>query len=233
MFNLQDYSNAVNVTGVKNGSATSVNYQNYCLLENLWDDYFNNIFIPNANFINKKFLRVIFLESYPAGNPPFPNYIFNYGQNSQKQNSQELNGIIDRYLCQVLKGFSATTKMSKQDALILLAKENVLLMDIFFSHGFSLGTAMRKVFNNNLNMACDFDKIVSTINRITTIQNNSMRILFATPPTIDINAIFSGIGLGKMYGSMTSGSSSPSGSMTRGSNFPSFKILINKINVGF
>jgi hypothetical protein len=224
MFNYADYDKAVNATSVSNGQTTQKNHNDYQVYESLWDNYFNQIFIPNSNFKEDSRLRLILLESCPKGNCPHPNYIFN----KNMYNNKLAPKVKDTYLHQITKGFVATNGTqpfppTKMDALVYLANQNVLLMDIFFSHGFDLSKKKntRNLINQNLTLVCDFDKIKTTINALP-IAKQSVNILFATPPKICIQGIHKIINFGTCFGTMTAGS-----------GYPSYKILENHIKKGF
>jgi hypothetical protein len=114
-------------------------YRQYRFYYSNWENYFNKIALPQitSNFI------LIFWESSPGGMPfPHQNYIFN-----QNTINAPMHGIFDMYLRVVCNKFkipwNGSSKMTRNAALDELAKRNVIVIDLFPTHGISLNNSER------------------------------------------------------------------------------------------
>jgi hypothetical protein len=189
------------------------NYKNYEYCENEWDIYYKGIFLTHKPQNDNFPLRLIIMESCPIGPSPHPNYIFS-------NLTDTLNAISHRYLDQIYKGFfSKKSKVTKQRALIELAKLNVLILDILPSHGMRLES---KISRPNINMnprdTCDLDKVNNIIKKT----NSPVHIVYSMPPSINFRAINCCLLPNTCFGTMTSGA-----------GFPSNNLLRKHISLGF
>ncbi len=200
--------------GIKNRPAYI--YKEYLYYEELWRNYFEEIFLKYNNLKEKPIVRLIIMESCPEGIFPHPNYLFD----NLKQN---LDPIRHRYLDQIVKGFSIPNYpvITKEKALIELAKLNVLILDILPCHGMKLDSKIsRKNINKMPNDCCDFNKIKQLeIELNQRYHDLKYHIVYSMPPSIDFTAINSKIGIKNTL----------LGSMTTTSGFPSFNALLTII----
>jgi len=218
--NYQIYQKSLNTIGVKlTAGKNYLNcYNSYMKFENEWDYYLNNIFLKHLNTQND-ILRVVLFESAPNGLYPNANYIFSNLKNT-------IHGITDRYLYQTYKAFIQQVpnpSPTKLECLSFLARQNVLIIDLFPFHGFQLNPKIRKEINSNLASLCDYKKINSTIIHIRHLCSNiQIHTAYGTPPKINYASINKNINGAKSFGSFTSGS-----------GFPSFNLLDHIIKKGF
>jgi hypothetical protein len=168
------YNNALNAISPR--IAGIGNYHNYTPLEDDWNYYYNNIFLPNSNVNNQ--LRLIFCESGPENEA---NYMFL---------GDSLDEIIttknDKYLQQIYNGVfphvNTEDLPTRRNALIQLAQQNVLILDLLPTHGIILETVERTIINTspNKNIIIDLPKIIG----LPFITNLDLNYVFAVPPSL-------------------------------------------------
>ena len=152
------------------------NFHNYITLEDDWDYYYNNLFLPNYNGNNQ--LRLIFCESGPEN---AANYMF-LGDSLD----EIITTINDKYLQQIYNGVfphvNTVDLPTKRNALIQLAEENVLILDLLPTHGIRLNTHERNIINASHvnNIIIDLPKILGLIY----IPNIALNYVFAVPPSL-------------------------------------------------
>ena len=152
------------------------NYAHYNDSEMDWENYKNNIYLPNYN--PEKQTRIIFCESAPK---KMSNYMFLH---------DSLHEIIsvknDKYLQQIYNGVFGLVKTkdlpTRRNALIQLAQQNVLILDILPTHRIKLNTNERRIVNVSpfKNLILDLPKILGLPN----IPNIDLNYVFAVPPTL-------------------------------------------------
>ncbi len=167
------------------------NYPSYCIYEDEWKDYFDNIFLPNLNR-NLCRLRIAFMESAPKvkgvslGNP---NYIFDISTRYMA-----IKPGSDKYIDQWYKGvcnglgLPIATCISKACALTILAQHNILLIDILPTHGIKLSSNERSKVVKSYIGSCDLVKINNAISSslfalIPDCTNPKLTFCFSVPPT--------------------------------------------------
>lgn len=148
-------------------------YANYNASEMDWENYRDNIYLPNYN--PEKQTRIIFCESGPE---TLANYMFL---------SDSLDKIItaknDKYLQQIYNGVFPLVKTkdlpTRRNALIQLAEQNVLILDILPTHRIKLNTNERRIINALpfKNLILDLPKILG----IAYIPNADLNYVFAVP----------------------------------------------------
>lgn len=152
------------------------NFHNYITLEDDWDFYYNNVFLPNYNDNDQ--LRLIFCESCPEN---AANYMFL---------GDLLDEIIttenDKYLQQIYTGVfphvNNNALPTRRNAFIQLAQQNVLILDLLPTHGIRLETHERIIINAspNKNIIIDLPKIIG----LPFIPNVNLNYVFAVPPSL-------------------------------------------------
>lgn len=225
MITFAEYQNRMVLIGLTNASIAQ--YYRYTFCEVKWLYYLQNIFMPNLNQ-NRQDLRLIIMESCPGPSNTFPNqnYIFNNLNNF-------MNGKRDSYLWQTYRGVLMPNPadpgaITKHDALVQLAQQNVLLVDIIPTHqiDLSVNNLRQGVIDNLINIA-DASKINSLINYLNSIALNPFLIKSVTSlgSTYNphLNIINNMIINSNYFGSMTDPTS----------HYPSYNLLINLINNGF
>lgn len=152
------------------------NFHNYITLEDDWDYYYNDLFLPNYNGNNQ--LRLIFCESGPEN---AANYMF-----LRDSLDEIITTINDKYLQQIYNGVfplvNAVDLPTRRNALIQLAQQNVLILDLLPTHGIKLETPERTIINTSpkKNIILDFCKII----RLPFIPNVELNYVFAVPPSL-------------------------------------------------
>ncbi len=225
MITFAEYQNRMALIGLPNVSIAQ--YYQYTFCEVKWLDYLQNIFIPNLNQ-NRQDLRLIIMESCPGPNNTFPNqnYIFNNLNNF-------MHGIRDSYLWQTYRGVlmpnpAIPGSITKHDALVQLAQQNVLLVDIIPTHQIDLNVNnLRQAVIANLINIADASKINSLISYLNSLALNPYLIKSVTSlgSTYNphLNIINNMLKKSNYFGSMTDPTS----------HYPSYNLLINIINNGF
>lgn len=153
------------------------NYQLYIESENYWINYVTSIYLENRNQGLPE--RVVFCESGPMNTQ---NYMFSNLENL-------LNSKTDKYLDQIYKGvFNVNnTNISKFEALVHLASNNVLILDILPTHGIKLQSKERKwITRNYSNTLKQIIQAKLLHNDLKIINQNHTKIncVFAVPPTL-------------------------------------------------
>jgi hypothetical protein len=151
------------------------NFHNYITLEDDWDFYYKNIFLPYYNENNQ--LRLIFCESSPENSA---NYMFL---------SASLEDIIttenDKYLQQIYNGVfpHVCTKSlpTRRNALIQLAQQNILILDLLPTHGIKLETRERIIINVSPKKIIIID--LAKILGLPFIPKVDLNYVFAVPPS--------------------------------------------------
>jgi hypothetical protein len=149
-------------------------YPNYVNYENAWLDYYNTIFHPNMD--QSKQIRLFIAESAPNGIYPNPNYAFDLGTRANL-----LAYPRDAYLWNYFRGVfpASTTKITKEKALIMLSKQNILILDLLPTHGIQLERDERETLRCNPARFADLAKIKGLPN----IPNKPFNYAFSVPPT--------------------------------------------------
>ncbi len=174
--NWQDYKN-VFLTLLTFGKISdyywSIWFHQYHYYEsNWWLYYFESIFLKNFN--SKCDIKLCFLESCPGGKPfPHPNYIFD-----SNRSSEFLDGNKDNYLLNILKAFkvSLNNKNSLEVVLKSLAQQNVLIIDIYPTHGMTISSRnenREKYFNHFFNSYTQ-DKLIDISSKIFSVSKTSV-----------------------------------------------------------
>lgn len=169
MINTTQYSTTLGINGRLSGLA---NYPEYILFENDWMDYYKNIFLKNYNKQNQ--IRLIIAESAPEGIYPNGNYAFDIGSRTQILNYHR-----DKYLYNYFRGVFPLlpTNISKENALIRLSKENVLILDLLPTHGIKLKSSERNKLNTDPAKFAEIGKILGL-----PILKGNFNYAFSVPP---------------------------------------------------
>jgi hypothetical protein len=140
-------------------------YDQFKYYEGHWENYFVNIFLNHQN--KNKPVDLIFLESCPGGTP-FPNQNYSFDSNRFKN---KLDGTFDNYLKRICNHFDVNWKINKvnqsiEDIIIELSKKNVLMVDLYPTHGISLDDDQRKRLFNNVFETYSIGKLKSINNKL-------------------------------------------------------------------
>jgi hypothetical protein len=122
-------------------------YDQYCYYEkNWWVNYFDSIFLTALRKSKKNVKIQFFLwESCPGDMPfPHPNYAFDVNRFNQM-----IDGTRDKYLKEISNYNDVTQKSVKSNKTIEvvlneLAKNGIIIVDIYPTHGIRLETEQRK-----------------------------------------------------------------------------------------
>lgn len=166
-------------------------FPSYCIYEQEWEYYFQNILLPNLNPRLCK-IRIVFMESAPqaaAGLAGNPNYIFDTATIGLPIITER-----DKYIDQLYKGvcygnyLPIVAGISKANALTTLAQQNILLIDILSTHGIKLRTGERRKIVSGYGHYCDIQKIENVIALIQQATNIPCidimpNFCFSVPPT--------------------------------------------------
>ena len=166
-----DYINFLN--NISKRVSGLANYADYLNFERDWDHYFTRIFI--ANQPKDKPLRIFIAESCPEGAYPNLNYIFNAGSIHHIIDSKR-----DMYLTRYFKGIFPGVKiagMTKEQCLIALAKENILILDLLPTHGIKLFTRDRIKIRTHLLGLLSLHKIIP-------LGGVDIHYAFSVPPSL-------------------------------------------------
>lgn len=160
---------------ISNRIARLGNYELYCNSELDWVNYINNIFFPNRN--PNLQTRIIVCESGPEN---IANYMF--GQNFL---NNVINARTDRYLQQIYSGVfphvNNNALPTRRNALIELAQQNVLILDILPTHGIKLKPNERRRIAENVTLGIyQIEKILD----LEFITNIPLNYVFAVPPSL-------------------------------------------------
>jgi hypothetical protein len=149
------------------------NHETYLEFEENWKYYYDEIY--KKYYSPKEQLRLIICESGPEN---LNNYMF-----SEHLLDQLLTIENDKYLQQIFTGvfpnFSNNNLPTRRNALIELAKKNILILDLLPTHGIKLTSDERRNINKKIN--------VFPINKITSllfIRGVKLNYVFAVPPTL-------------------------------------------------
>ena len=155
MFTLNQYDNFM--TLVSNRVYNLRNYASYICFENAWLNYLNNIFLPFSN--QNLPPRIFIAESAPNGiYRNNKNYIFHL--NTLNNNVNEKSDMyLYRYYRGVFPNFTPdqTRLISKHQALIDLAAQNILILDLLPTHGIKLKENDRTTINTHLMNLVNFN----------------------------------------------------------------------------
>lgn len=171
--NINKYNTSLN--NISNRIAVLGNYELYSTLEADWSNYFEHIFTPNRN--PELQIRIITCESGPEN---IDNYMFS---------RDFLNNIIiantDKYLQQIYTGVFPNVNNNalptRRNALIELAQQNVLILDILPSHGIKLKTKERRRIAESVTLGIyQIEKILN----LEFIPNITVNYVFAVPPSL-------------------------------------------------
>ena len=176
---------------ISSNFALKGDYKSYCSFENDWLSYFTNIYLPNHNL--KLPIRIFIAESAPKGFYPNQNFIFD---KACLKNS--ISETTDKFLYRYYRGvfsnlpIASVKKLDKQSALVHLAKENILIIDLLPTHGIKLSTANRKRIGKILLSVCDYSRFTYFSN------HNAVNYSFSIPPSLYAKAMCTRY-LGKNY----------------------------------
>jgi len=155
------------------------NFVSFNQFETDWMNYYNNIYIPHSN--NARPPRIFIAESAPSGvYVNNSNYIFH--QNTLYNNVSDST---DMYLFRYYRGVflnstpNQTRKITKQQALIDLSNQNILIFDLLPTHGIKLETDDRVNINHNLLNLVDFN-FLNGFN----YPNHRIHYSFSVPPSL-------------------------------------------------
>lgn len=170
---INEYNTSLN--NISNRISFLGNYIVYSTLEAEWSYYFEHIFIPNRN--PELQTRIIACESGPEN---IDNYMFS---------RDFLNNIIvantDKYLQQIYTGVfphvNNNALPTRRNALIELAQQNVLILDILPTHGIKLKPKERRRIAENVTLGIyQIEKILD----LEFITNIPLNYVFAVPPSL-------------------------------------------------
>jgi hypothetical protein len=171
-----EYNTSLN--NISNRIAVLGNHELYSILEADWSDYFEHIFRPNRN--PELQIRIITCESGPEN---IDNYMFS---------SVFLDNIIvantDKYLQQIYTGVfphvNNNALPTRRNALIELAQQNVVILDILPTHGIKLNPTERRRIAENVTLGIyQIEKILD----LEFIPNITLNYVFAVPPSLYLN----------------------------------------------
>jgi hypothetical protein len=123
----------------KNPAIDWVQWHNsYIFYENEWEKYFTRVFIPNH--VKERCVKIELWESCPGGMPyPHPNYAF-----GDYKHRCRLDGSLDTYLKKMADKHGVVwSERTILQVLEDLARNNVLILDVYPTHGISLDTSNR------------------------------------------------------------------------------------------
>lgn len=170
MISQKDFQNALGQIGPKFRNP-NINwhswYMQYSYYESMWNNYFETFIDTYSKLINPVDIQFVFWESCPGG-MPFPHQ--NYAFDSNRFNNL-IHGTFDSYLKNECTTFNIQweqngTKRKIGDIIIDLAKNGVLIIDLYPTHGISLDPTNRE----NL-YKCLFESY--SIEKFTRIGNNT------------------------------------------------------------
>ena len=178
MITSKDYDNFLD--SISNRIKKYKNFKSYAKFEKDWTSYFISIFLKK--FDKNKPLRIFIAESAPSGHYPNANYIFDTATlRSLLDNKRDM--YLSRYLkgiCPIYKGF-----ITKEDALILLAEENVLIIDLLPTHGIKLKTGERKKIESHISLVGHpISSVISTNLKKIKISSTVVNYAFSVPPSL-------------------------------------------------
>lgn len=153
------------------------NYGIYEILENDWLGYKEEIYLINYN--NQSQLRLICCESCPEDTN---NYMF-----CRERLDTYLTTENDKYLQQIYNGVFPLNninfnRLTRREALVQLAQQNILILDLLPTHGICLYTLERKRINESpvKELVIDFDKITT----LPHLEEVDLNYIFAVPPSL-------------------------------------------------
>ena len=153
------------------------NYADYTCFEKDWLYYFEKIYLPNCN--KKLPPRIIIAESAPGGvYVRNVNFIFHTTFLKKRICSTR-----DVYLYRYYRGvFPATSiksvkALTKEQALIDLAKQNILILDLLPTHGITIKSKERTKIKTTLLGSIDYSKISQ-------FKNQKIDYVFSVPPRL-------------------------------------------------
>ena len=178
--------------------ARLANFHNYLNYENDWIDYYENIF--QTNMVETNQIRLFIAESAPSGVYPNRNYAFDSASRGLLLDPSK-----DKYLWNYFRGAfpRRTTKISKENALIMLSKENFLIIDLLPTHGIKLETKERKLLNADPRRFADIAKIKGLPNH----KGIDFNYVFSVPPSSYTSGFLAGLlpSNYKEYGNVNTG----------------------------
>lgn len=155
------------------------NFDSFNQFENDWLIYYQNIYLPHSNRTLPP--RIFIAESAPSGiYINNSNYIFH-----QKTLNNNVSDSTDMYLYRYYRGVfpnstpNQTRQLSKQQALINLSYQNILILDLLPTHGIKLESNDRVKINNNLLKLVDFN-FLNSLN----FPNQRIHYAFSVPPSL-------------------------------------------------
>lgn len=153
------------------------NYADYTKFESDWLNYFNNIYVPNCK--DEFPPRIIIAESAPQGAYlGNANYIFD-----SSFLSNDICSIRDVYLYRYYRGvfpnipIDNVKKLTKKLALIELAKQNILILDLLPTHGIKIKSAERTKVKTGLLGIIDYSKLNQ-------YKSKKVNYVFSVPPSL-------------------------------------------------
>lgn len=165
-------------------------YSSYCKFENDWLTYYEDIFIKNYN--PNKPPRIFIAESAPEGSYPNKNYLFDKA-NLTNLISEASDMFLYRYYRGIFSNSSPgfVKKLDKRTALVHLAQENILIIDLLPTHGIKLSSSQRISIRKFIT-ECDFSKLLIFS------KFKSINYCFSIPPSLYIKSMVSSF-LGKNF----------------------------------
>ena len=219
MLNFDEYIERMMMCGFENINIQ--NYTDYTWCEELWENYIEAIVIPNLNRTEHNCIRIIIMEACPQGVFPHLNYIFH-------NLNEPISHIRDKYLQQIYSGIFPQNNwrlITKTDALIQLAQQNIVLLDIFPFHGFNPvlnnRNNLRRTITQNLSNIVDAQKVDNIADSVE-FETENIKLLFCLPNTYSIEAF------GGVFNNYVN-----FGTITSGAGFPSNSLLVRAVNNGF
>lgn len=158
---------------ISNSVHKNRNFKTYQSFEKNWNYYYDKIY--KKYYLTEKQLRLIICESGPEN---LNNYMF-----SKHLLDQQLTTENDKYLQQIFTGvfpnISNKNLPTRREALIELAKQNILILDLLPTHGIKLKSKERRKINLNIS---NFPII--KITNLEYIRGVKLNYVFAVPLTL-------------------------------------------------
>ena len=176
MISQKDFQNALGKIGPKFKNP-NINWHSwhmqYSYYESMWNNYFETFISIHSNLVKHIDIQFVFWESCPGG-MPFPHQ--NYAFDSNRFNNS-INGIFDTYIKNECDKFKIDWRLNGKnrligDIIIDLAKNGVLIIDLYPTHGISLDKTNRESMYNILFSCYSIDKLTKIGNNLKSIPKN-------------------------------------------------------------
>jgi hypothetical protein len=180
MISQNDFQNALGKIGPKFKNP-NINwhswYMQYSYYESMWNNYFENFIETYSKLAKPTDIQFVFWESCPGG-MPFPHQ--NYAFDSNRFNNL-IHGTFDTYLKNECTASNIDwelngTKRKIGDIIIDLAKNGVLIIDLYPTHGISLDATNRENLFKYLFDSYSIDKLTKVGYKIKSSSKNNSKI---------------------------------------------------------